>query len=191
MKLKDSQTIINLARGFAGEAQAGLRYQFLATLLENQGYYTASEMVKVIAKNETNHAKVLFDYIVKDGGSENIQFTAGYPYSGNDILSMINLAIKNEEEEFSIIYPEFAKIAQKEGFLDIANSFQLIAKVEESHKFKFEYLKKGYQDDLLFKAKEPTMFQCSMCGHTATLTSAWEVCPLCGATQGHVDLLLP
>ena len=45
MELKNSETIINLARSFAGEAQAGLRYQFLATLLENQGYFTASKKV--------------------------------------------------------------------------------------------------------------------------------------------------
>ncbi|MBE5756339.1 MAG: rubrerythrin family protein [Clostridiales bacterium] len=191
MELKNSETIINLARSFAGEAQAGLRYQFLATLLENQGYFTASEKVKVIAKNETKHAKVFFDHIVKAGGSENIEFTAGFPYSGNTIEDMFNLAIKNEEEEAFSIYPEFASIAEREGFIDIAASFKKIAKVEEAHLYSFKYLLRCFNEDGLYKANEPTTFVCSECGYTETLEEAWDVCPLCGATQGYCDLLLP
>ena len=191
MELKNSETIINLARSFAGEAQAGLRYQFLATLLENQGYFTASEKVKAIAKNETKHAKVFFDHIVNGGGSENIEFTAGFPYSGNTIEDMFNLAIKNEDEESSNIYPEFARIAEKEGFNEIADSFHKIAKVEKDHLFSFKYLLDSFNEDGLYKANKPTTFMCTECGYTETLEEAWDVCPLCGATQGYCDLLLP
>ncbi|MBR2614680.1 MAG: rubrerythrin family protein [Clostridia bacterium] len=191
MELKNSETIINLARSFAGEAQAGLRYQFLATLLENQGYFTASKKVKVIAKNETKHAKVFFDHIVKAGGSENIEFTAGFPYTGSTIEDMFSLAIKNEKEEAFNIYPEFAKIAEREGFKEISASFKKIAKVEENHLNSFNYLLNCFNEDSLYKASKPTTFICSECGYTETLLNAWDVCPLCGATQGYCNLLLP
>ena len=61
MEFDKTQTFRNLARSFAGESQAGLRYQFISKLALKQGYKTLSDEIKYIAHNETAHAKVLFE----------------------------------------------------------------------------------------------------------------------------------
>ena len=191
MQLKNSETVKNLAKSFALEAVAGLKYQFLAEIFNQQGYYAVSEEIKNIAKNETKHAKVFYDHIVNGGGKENVEFSLTSSFFENTVEELLKLSIKTENEEAFVLYPQFASVAEKEGFSEIAKSFLLIAEVEKEHKDRFVFLSEKYSEESLFKAPKPTFFVCSECGHKETLTSAWEVCPLCGATQGYVDLLLP
>lgn len=83
MEFCKSQTYLNLAKSFAGEAQAGLRYQFIADLCTQQGYKIVADEIRGLAKNEVNHAKVFFNHIVENGGNRsNIEITAGYPFEG-------------------------------------------------------------------------------------------------------------
>ena len=121
MHLKESQTLLNLARSFAGEAQAGLRYQFTADKALNEGYKILSDEIRKIAKNEVNHAKVFFELITDNvGNTDNIEFTAGYPFEGTTLEEGLKFAIKEEEDEVEI-YQNFAKVADEEGFTEIAN----------------------------------------------------------------------
>lgn len=86
MEFCKSQTYLNLAKSFAGEAQAGLRYQFIADLCTQQGYKIVADEIRGLAKNEVNHAKVFFNHIVENGGNRsNIEITAGYPFEGKTI----------------------------------------------------------------------------------------------------------
>ena len=68
MEFQNSQTITNLARSFAGESQAGMRYQLIAKLATAQGYAVLADNIRTIAKNETYHAKTFFDIILQKAG---------------------------------------------------------------------------------------------------------------------------
>lgn len=190
MHLDKSKTLLNLAKSFAGEAQAGLRYQFTAELAKNQGYKILSDEIKKLAKNEVHHAKVFFKAITDNAGNlDNVEITAGYPFKGTTLEEGLRFAIEAEKDEVEI-YSEYARIADEEGFTDIATKFRLISDVEKHHADIFEFLHEGFTKNLLYESDKPLIWQCSECGFTHTSAKAWNVCPLCGATQGFVELKL-
>ena len=190
MELSKSETLINLAKSFAGEAQAGLRYQFSAELALNQGYKILSDEIKALAKNEVNHAKVFFQAITDGAGElDNIEFTAGYPFKGTTLENGLKFAIEAERDE-AHIYEKYAEIAINEGFDEIAKKFKMIAAVERRHADIFNSLYEDFTSGNLYDAKEPKMWICSECGHIETAVTAWSVCPLCSSTQGFVELKL-
>lgn len=189
MQLSKSKTLINLAKSFAGEAQAGLRYQLIAEKCLNSGYKVLSDEIKKLAKNEVNHAKVFFNFIMDEGEFNNIEFAAGYPFVGKDIETGLENAVKSEQDE-SRIYDEFARIAILEGFDEIAKKYKLIANVERQHAKEFAYLLNGYKNDVLYNFTKPTMWRCSECGYIETSSNGWDVCPLCSSTQGFIEIKL-
>ena len=187
-----TQTYQNLASAFAGECQAGMRYQMIAKLAMKEELKTLSDAVKHIAKNETLHATQFFNQIIEKGGSrENIKLDAGYPFHAGTLLEGLKFAEGDEKDEATAIYPNFAKIAEEEGFKDIAKLFELVAKVEERHQAVFRYLADAIKDGALYKNDSPILWICSECGHAHVATEAWKVCPLCKAKQGYVELHLP
>ena len=116
MQFDQTKTYLNLARSFAGESQAGMRYQLIARAALKQGYVELANTIKVIAKNETVHARRFFEELTKRGGNciDNIDLEAGYPFHTGDIATALRLAAKDEREENERIYATFAKDA-KEG----------------------------------------------------------------------------
>lgn len=192
MEFSQSQTFFNLARSFAGESQAGMRYQLTAKMATAQGYHVLADTVRSIAKNETNHAKVFFELIQEFAGStDNIDVEAGYPFHAGTLEENLRFAAMDEREEHSRIYPTFAEIARKEGFGKIAMKFEQIAAVEINHQQVFEYLYEAFRDGTLYKADKPVVWICSECGYMHTAKEAWNICPLCGVSQGYVELHLP
>ena len=121
-----TQTYQNLASAFAGECQAGMRYQMIAKLAMKEELKTLSDAVKHIAKNETLHATQFFNQIIEKGGSrENIKLDAGYPFHAGTLLEGLKFAEGDERDESEEIYPKFAKIAREEGFNDVATLYEL------------------------------------------------------------------
>src|SRR3989304_5964599 len=120
MNLKGSETEKNLLKAFAGESQARNRYTYFASVAKKEGYEQISAIFLETAENEKEHAKVFFKYLL--GGK--VEITSSYP-AGKIGKTSENLlaAAEGEKEEWSILYPEFEKIARKEGFQDIAKSF--------------------------------------------------------------------
>ena len=191
MEFDKTQTFRNLARSFAGESQAGLRYQFIAQLALKQGYKTLADEIKYIAHNETAHAKAFFDQInEKNGNTDNIDISAGYPFEGNTIENGLLTAANAEKAEVGI-YREFATTAEQEGFKDIADLFLRVAEVEGHHEIIFRYLYENFKNGTLFLSKENVTYECSNCGFKFTAKQAFSVCPLCKASQGFVKLQLP
>lgn len=192
MQFNETKTYQNLARAFAGESQAGMRYQFSAQLAMQQGYKILSDVIRAIAKNETNHAKAAFDYMLQKGGSvDNVEIRAGYPFHAGDLIENLRLAAQDEREEEERIYPEFARIAREEGFNDIAGTFERIAAIEGNHKTVFSYLYDGLKNGTLYKRDQPALWVCSECGYMHTAKEAWNVCPVCKQSQGYVELHIP
>ncbi len=192
MDFTKTQTYYNLARAFAGECQAGMRYQLTAKLAKKQGYEVLSNTVRTIAKNETNHARVFFEAIQQYAGSrDNIHIDASYPFHAGTLEENLHFAAIDEQDEQEVIYPGFARIAREEGFEQIALKFEQVAKVENNHRIIFEYLFEAFKDGSLYKTERPMLWICSECGYMHTSKEAFKVCPLCGAPQGDVELHLP
>ena len=192
MQFDQTKTYRNLARSFAGESQAGMRYQLIARLATKQGYYTLADTIKTLAKNETVHARRFFEELNKRGEKlDNIDLDAGYPFHSGDLGESLRLAAEDEHQEHTVIYPAFAKDAEEEGFNDIAALFKLVAQVEVRHEMVFNYLHEAFTKGKLFSNETPMLYICSECGYMHTSTKAWDVCPLCKSSQGDVELHVP
>ncbi|HIU80086.1 MAG TPA: rubrerythrin family protein [Candidatus Coproplasma excrementipullorum] len=193
MQFDQTKTYLNLARGFAGESQAGMRYQLIARAALKQGYEELANVIKTIAKNETVHARRFFEELTKRGGDciENIDIDAGYPFHMGDIGQALKFAAKDEREEHERIYSTFAKEAKEEGFDDVAALFNLVANVEKRHEQVFTYLANAFETGTLYKNESPILYVCADCGYMQTATRAWDICPLCKASQGEVYLHIP
>lgn len=192
MQFENTETYKNLARSFAGECQAGMRYQMIAKLAMQEKMKSLSDAIKSIAKNETLHATQFFNKMIeKTGSRDNVEFDAGYPFHAGTLAEGLKFAAMDETNEAEDIYPGFAVTAEKEGFQDIATLYRLVAEVESQHKLIFQYLCEAVQSGTLYKSEKPLLWVCSECGYMHVSTEAWKVCPLCKAGQGYVELHLP
>lgn len=192
MQFKKTKTFTNLARSFAGENQAGMRYQLIAKLATAEEYAVLADTIRTVAKNETYHAKTFYNTLIqKAGNSENIDLNAGYPFRFGTLVENLGFAADDERAEFEEVYPAFAREAREEGFEDVAALFERVAGVEKEHNILFTFLRDALKDGALYKRDKPTLWICSECGYRATTKEAWKVCPLCSAKQGFVEIPLP
>ena len=193
MKLKDSQTYLNLARAFAGECSARTRYEFCEYGFRYNGYEAIATLIDKIAYQEFNHARVLYT-LIQDAEVkqiDNIDISAGYPFREKwDMLENLKLLALDERKEAET-YDEFMKVALSEGFDEIAKKFEMIRDVEIRHAQVFEELYKQMKDKSLYKKAKQVAWICPNCGYVSFDKTAWETCPLCEAKQGVCDLKLP
>ena len=122
--VKGTLTEQNLLKSFAGESQARNRYTFFASVAKKEGYEQISGIFMETAEQEKEHAKKFFKYL--EGGD--VTITASYP-AGIISTTAENLkaAAAGEHEEWDLLYAEFAKVADEEGFPEIAETFRQIA----------------------------------------------------------------
>ena len=193
MEFQNSQTFINLARSFAGESQAGMRYQLIAKQATAEGYAVLADNIRTIAKNETYHAKTFFNTILQNAGSiDNVDLqNAGYPFHFGTLEENLKFASEDERAEFEEIYAAFANVAKEEGFPDVAAIYNMVVGVEKEHNIIFKYLHEAFKTNTLYKSEKPTLWICSECGYRVTSKEAWHICPLCKASQGYVEIHLP
>lgn len=192
MNFKESQTSKNLARAFAGECQAGARYQFIAQTAEQEQQSYLKSLMKSLAKQEMTHAKLFWDLIQKHskGSAENIEITAGYPYRGGTLCEMLEHSAHNEKSENVSIYPSFAKIAEEEGFEDVANTFKKVALVEHEHFQTLNELHDRYKEKSIYVSENEDEWKCSQCGFSIFNKKAPDICPLCSFPQGSFEFKL-
>lgn len=193
MKLKDSKTYENLARAYAAECQARTRYEFVEYGFRYNGYEAIAQIIDTIAYQEFNHARMLYTKIQEadDKKIENININAGFPFKEKWEL-LDNLKILAEDEELEAeAYSEFIEVANKEGFTDIANLFQMIMEVEIRHKNLFNELYKQFKNKEVYKKAKQVNWICPNCGYVSFDKQAWEICPLCEAEQGVCQVVIP
>lgn len=190
MDFESSQTKLNLARSFAGECQAGARYQITAQKAQMEGKINIQNLLKNLAKQEMSHARVFWDLIAKNSKvpQKNIEINAGYPYEDGDVMQMIKFASNAEKSENTSIYPSFAKIAEDEGFNEVAEKFKLIALVEHDHFIILDELFSKMKTKSLYKSSSDREWECATCGHSHYGKEGFDVCPLCGATKDSISL---
>jgi len=191
LKLKGSRTAENLLKSFAGESQARNRYEYYAKVAYKEGYRQIQEYLLETAANEFQHAKEFYKHLIAGMNGEMLSIReAGYPVALFEKTSdNLKAAADGEHEEWTLLYPEFAKVAEEEGFAEIARTFKLVSRVEENHERRFLALRENVLNGSVFKREQPAKWICSVCGHTVESKSAPAECPLCRHPQAHFKLL--
>jgi rubrerythrin len=185
MELKGSKTEQNLLKSFAGESQARNRYTFFASVAKKQGYEQISTIFTETAGNEKEHAELFFKHL--KGGM--VEITAAYPAGIiSDTAENLKEAAEGEKLEWGTLYPNFAEVAEKEGFPEISNRFRMVAKVEEKHEKRYRKLLANIKLDKVFKKDKVIMWKCRNCGHVYEGSEAPEKCPVCDHERAYFEV---
>ena len=185
MSIKGSKTEQNLLKAFAGESQARNRYTYFASVAKKDGFEQISAIFTETAENEREHAKVFFKYL--EGGD--LEITASYP-AGKIGTTAENLlaSAEGEKMEWDAIYPDFAAVAEAEGFVDVAASFRDIAEVESYHERRYRKLLANIEQSLVFHKDGSVKWKCRNCGYVAEGPDAPDVCPACKHPRAYYEL---
>ena len=182
---QNSKTKDNLMRAFAGESQARNRYTFAARQAEQAKLHVLAEIFTFTANQELAHAKVFYDYLTELAG-QTIAVDGTYPVDlADNLLDLLHMAQHNEMEEFESVYPQFARIANDEGYGAVAASFQMIARIEETHARRFQHLAQRMEQNQLFSSAGEEVWMCLNCGHLHKGRQVPEQCPVCRHNQGY------
>ncbi|PLY02704.1 MAG: rubrerythrin family protein [Desulfuromonas sp.] len=185
--LKGTKTEHNLLAAFAGESQARSRYTYYAGVARKEGYRQIEALFLETAYNELQHAKQFFKYL--EGGM--VEITASYPAGviGNTAENL-KAAAAGENEEWTELYPQAAKIADEEGFHDVAKTFRAIAKVEESHENRYRKLLVNVENGTVFQKEQSVSWKCRNCGFIHEGTHALDKCPACAHPRDHFEMFV-
>ena len=184
MSLKGTKTEQNLLKAFAGESQARNRYTFFASVAKKEGYEQIAGVFMETAEQEKEHAKRFFKLL--EGGP--LEITATFP-AGKIGTTAENLkaAAEGENEEWEEMYPEFAQVAEDEGFTAIAAIFRNIATVEAEHEKRYRTLLARVEAGKVFERDEEIMWQCRNCGFIYKGKTAPKACPACAHPQAFFE----
>jgi rubrerythrin len=188
MDLKGTKTEKNLLIAFAGEAQARNRYTFYASEARKAGYELIAAIFLETADNEKEHAEVFFKHLCQGSGGE-AEITAGYPFHLGDTASNLDAAARGENYEWTTMYQDFAKVAEEEGFQEVALSFREIAKVEKFHEERYRSLLEKVKNGTFFKRADTLKWHCRNCGYVVPGTHPPDICPACKHPQSYYEPL--
>lgn len=172
MELKGSKTEKNLQEAFAGESQARNKYTYFASVAKKEGYEQIAAIFLETAENEKEHAKMWFKELKGIGTTaENLKAAA-----------------EGENYEWTDMYAEFAKVADEEGFKQIANKFRQVAEIEKNHEKRYLALLENVEMQKVFEKSEVKMWKCRNCGHLVVGKKAPLKCPVCDHAQSYYEL---
>ena len=172
MELKGSRTEKNLMAAFAGESQARNKYTYFASVAKKEGYEQIAAIFQQTADNEKEHAKLWFKAL---GGI------------GNTAENLVSAA-NGENEEWTEMYPEFARVAREEGFVALALQFEAVAKIEKEHEERYRKLLENVETAQVFAKAGITVWVCRNCGHIHISEIAPKVCPVCLHPQAYFEV---
>ncbi len=184
-RLKGTQTEKNLLAAFAGESQARNRYTFFASKAKKEGFEQIAEIFQETADNEKEHAEVFFKHL--RGGDVEIQATYPAGVIGTTAENLL-AAAEGEKMEWGTLYPDSAKIAEEEGFPEIALSFKNIAKVEAHHEKRYRKLLENVKKKRVFKKDKVVKWKCRNCGFVHEGSEAPKKCPACQHPQSYYEI---
>ena len=188
MELKGSETEKNLLKAFAGESQARNRYTYFASVADKAGFKQIAAIFQETADNEKEHAEIFFKHLEPCG--ELLKIQAEYPAGriGTTEQNLLEDA-EGEKLEWGKLYPDFKKTAEKEGFKEIAESFQEISEVEEQHEKRYRKLLENLKNKKVFNKDKPVKWKCRNCGYVHKGTEAPLLCPACKHKQEYYEIL--
>ena len=171
-KYKGTKTEQNLKAAFAGESQARNKYTYFASVAKKEGYEQISELFLKTAENEKEHAKMWFKELGELGST----------------VENLNAAADGENFEWTDMYEDFAKVAEEEGFLDLAKKFRGVAEIEKHHEERYRALLRNVETKQVFEKSEVKVWECRNCGHIVVGTQAPEVCPVCNHPRAYFEV---
>lgn len=182
---KNSETKDNLMRAFAGESQARNRYTFAASQAKKEKLHVIEAVFIYTANQEKEHAEIFYKHL-KELAGETIHVDGGYPVDiTEDISKLLRMAQHNEYEEHDSVYKAFGEKAKEEGFMQVANSFFMIAEIEKKHGDRFGRFAEWMEKKQLFKEEKKQSWICLNCGYIYEGEQAPLSCPVCEHDQGY------
>jgi rubrerythrin len=191
--LKGTKTAKNLLKAFAGESQARNRYTFYASIADKEGYKQIKNIFIETANNEKEHAERFYKFLLeglKEDIPTAIEINGSYPVAQGSTLDNLKAAANGENEEWSELYPAFAKDAEEEGFSEIAEVFKKIASVEKRHETRYKKLADNIKNNKVFQKEKKILWKCTNCGYVHEGTSAPDKCPACAHSQGYFEVFV-
>lgn len=180
--IKGTKTEKHLLMAFAGESQARNRYTLFANKAKKEGYEQIAAIFMETAEQERVHAKKFFSFL--EGGE--LEITATFPAGiVGDTVDNLMAATVGEKEEWEELYPEFARIAEDEGFKEVAIAFKMIAKAEKTHSDRYDKLIGSMSDGRVFEDGEKVLWYCRKCGYIHEGVKPPKVCPACQHPQSY------
>ena len=184
--MKGTRTERNLLTAFAGESQARNHYTYYAGKAKKEGYEQIAAIFLETADNEKEHAKRLFKFL--EGGD--VEISATFPAGIiSDTKTNLESAANGENHEHTSMYPEFANVAEEEGFSEIAVVLRAIAKAEKGHENRFRKLIANLEQGKVFHQEQQVAWRCRNCGYIHEGTQPPETCPACDHPKGYFELL--
>jgi rubrerythrin len=185
--IKGTKTEKHLLESFAGESQARMRYSYFASKAKKEGFEQISAVFTEIADNEKEHAKRFFKFL--EGGC--IEITGIFPAGIiSSTIENLRFSAAGENEEHSKIYPESARIADDEGFLEVAECFRRVSTAEKHHEARYLALLKNLENGRVFKKDMVIRWRCRNCGYVYESKEALEKCPACLHSKAYMEELL-
>lgn len=173
--IKGTQTEKNLAHAFAGESMARNKYTYFAKQAKKEGYNEIADIFLETAHNEMHHAKLWFEFLSED--------------CENTTIENLTKAAAGENEEWTDMYAEFAKVAREEGFTRIAVLFEKVGEIEKRHEERYLRLLQEVKEGKVFEREEEVAWVCSDCGYVHYGKKAPKICPVCKESQAHFSIL--
>lgn len=173
-RLAGSKTEANLKAAFAGESQAHTKYAYYASVAKKEGRQDFYELFMETSRNENEHAELWFKYL----------------HGGDVPTTKENLkdAASGENYEQTVMYPEFAKAAEEEGFPEIAQKMRMVSAIEARHEARYKSLLDQLEGQkAVIKGGVLVVWKCQVCGHVHIGKNPLPVCPVCG----HKNSFLP
>jgi len=187
MNIQGTRTEQNLLKAFAGESQARNRYDYFSKVARKEKLIQIAEIFEETAKQESQHAKMFFKYL--DSGKP-LEVTASFPAGTiGDTMANLKEAAAGENEEWTEMYPEFAKVAREEGFERIAKTFEEIAIAEKHHEARYKAMYTALESGKMFVRDEVVIWKCQNCGYIHEGKEAPKACPACLHAQGYFQVL--
>ena len=171
-KYAGTQTEKNLEAAFAGESQARNKYTYFASKAKKEGFEQIAALFLETADNEKEHAKLWFKEL---GGI------------GDTAANLADAAV-GENYEWTDMYDGFAKTAEAEGFLELAEKFRGVAAIEKRHEERYRALLKNVETAEVFARSEIKVWECRNCGHIVVGKEAPEICPVCAHPKAYFEL---
>ena len=188
--LKGTKTAENLLKAFAGESQARNRYTYYASVARKEGYVQISNIYLEPADHEKEHAKRFFKFFYESLNGVMVEINnASYPVALGDTKANLLAAAQGENEEWSSLYPEFARVADEEGFPQIAEVFRRVSVGEKFLVERYRKLLDNIENDKVFKKDTVIKWKCGNCGYIHEGDSAPNLCPACAHPQAHFEVL--
>ncbi|MBC7960719.1 MAG: rubrerythrin family protein [Vallitaleaceae bacterium] len=191
--LKGTKTAENLLKAFAGESQARNRYTFYASVADKEGFKQIKNFFIETADNEKEHAKRFYKLLLEGLNGEmpiGIEITASYPVAQGTTLENLQAAASGEHEEWEELYPAFAKVADEEGFSEVAIAFKMIALVEKKHEARYIKLAENIKTETVFKKNQKVLWKCDNCGYIHEGMGAPDKCPACVHPKAYFEVFV-